>query len=45
MPPDEHAENVNNSVYTNLIASYSVHFARYAACLIGEDYETLVPDR
>ena len=45
MPPDEHAENVNNSVYTNVVASYAVHFARYAACLAGADPIQQVPDR
>ena len=45
MPPDEYAEYVNNSVYTNIVASYATHYARYAACLSGNnDYESLVPD-
>lgn len=34
LPPDEDAQpNVNNSVYTNIIASFSIAFANYAACL------------
>jgi trehalose/maltose hydrolase-like predicted phosphorylase len=45
MPPDEHAEDVDNSVYTNIVASYAIHFARYAACLAGRQYLEQVPDR
>lgn len=34
LPPDEDAEKkVNNSVYTNIVASLSIHYATYAACL------------
>ncbi|KAK6182582.1 hypothetical protein SNE40_010234 [Patella caerulea] len=44
MPPDEHAESVNNSVYTNVGAKLSINFARYAACLAGEDSTGEVPD-
>jgi len=32
MPPDEHQEHANNSIYTNVVASYAIHFARYANC-------------
>lgn len=35
MPPDEHQLSINNSVYTNIGAKLSIHFARYAACLAG----------
>lgn len=45
MPPDEHHQEVNNSIYTNVVASLSIQFGRYAACLAGEDEEDLVPDR
>jgi trehalose/maltose hydrolase-like predicted phosphorylase len=27
IPPDEYAVNVNNSVYTNVVASYSLSYA------------------
>lgn len=34
LPPDEDAQpNVNNSVYTNIIASLSIHYANYITCL------------
>lgn len=34
LPPDEDAQpNVNNSVYTNIIASLAIHYANYATCL------------
>jgi len=43
MPPDEHQEDINNSIYTNLVASYAIHFARYANCFaIGNG--SAVPD-
>lgn len=44
MPPDEHAQSINNSVYTNVGAKLSVHFARYAACLAGMNATEEVPD-
>ncbi|XP_064618456.1 uncharacterized protein LOC135482416 [Liolophura sinensis] len=44
MPPDEHAQSINNSVYTNVGAKLSVHFARYAACLLGMNATEEVPD-
>lgn len=33
MPPDEHAQNVSNSVYTNVQAQLSIYYARYMACI------------
>ena len=45
MPPDEHVEYANNSIYTNVMASYAIHFARYAACLAGKNAVAAVPDR
>ncbi|XP_067686916.1 uncharacterized protein [Haliotis asinina] len=44
MPPDEHAEFVNNSVYTNVGAKLAINFGRYAACLAGKDAHSEVPD-
>ena len=43
MPPDEYASPVNNSVFTNVGAAYSVNYARYAACLAGKDAMKEVP--
>ena len=45
MPPDEHQEDVKNSIYTNLMANYAIHAARWTACLAGRDPEASVPDR
>lgn len=37
LPPDEDAQpNVNNSVYTNIIASLSIHYANYVTCLTNQ---------
>ena len=33
MPPDEHQEEVDNSVYTNLMADYAINTAAWTACL------------
>ena len=43
MAPDEHASKINNSIYTNVGAAYSVNYARYAACLAGKDAMKEVP--
>eukprot|EP01125_Pyxidicula_operculata_P013065 TRINITY_DN4317_c0_g2_i1.p1 TRINITY_DN4317_c0_g2~~TRINITY_DN4317_c0_g2_i1.p1 ORF type:complete len:701 (-),score=160.28 TRINITY_DN4317_c0_g2_i1:239-2341(-) len=40
IPPDEYAVNVNNSVYTNVVAMISLDFAVNAAGIVGEK----VPD-
>ena len=45
MPPDENHVEVDNSIFTNVVAALSVHFARYAACLADLDPEEMVPDR
>ena len=45
MPPDEHQEDVRNSIYTNLMANYAIHTARWTDCLAGEDETETVPDR
>lgn len=29
MPPDEDHNFVNNSIYTNVVAAYSIFFAKY----------------
>jgi len=41
MPPDEYAENVNNSVFTNMIATRSLQFAAKVAymCQLPERVE------
>ncbi|XP_064597126.1 uncharacterized protein LOC135463672 [Liolophura sinensis] len=44
MPPDEYAQSVNNSVYTNVLAKKSILFARYAACLNDLDYSKEIND-
>ena len=33
MPPDEHQDNCNNSIYTNLVANLAVNTARWTTCL------------
>jgi len=33
MPPDEHQEDVDNSIYTNFVANYAVNTARWTTCL------------
>ncbi len=33
MPPDEHQESCNNSIYTNLVANLAVNTARWTTCL------------
>ena len=39
MPPDEHQEDANNSIYTNLVANYAVSTSRWAECLAyGPDF-------
>ena len=35
MSPDEYAIEVDNSIYTNLVANYAVSTARWALCLAG----------
>ena len=45
MGPDEHHTDVNNSIFTNVVAALSVYTARYATCLADLDEEDLVPDR
>ena len=46
MPPDEHQQEANNSIYTNLGAVYAVNTARWTSCLLfgPSTAETLVPD-
>lgn len=44
MPPDEYAQSVNNSVFTNVLAQKSILFARYAACLNDLDYAKEIND-
>lgn len=49
MPPDEDAEpNINNSIYTNVIASMSIHYGNYVTCLTNSkslDTETMTKAR
>ncbi|CAG7826840.1 unnamed protein product [Allacma fusca] len=49
MPPDDDHSDKDNSVYTNVIAAYSIFFAKYAECLISlgskEDLKPQVPDK
>jgi len=35
IPPDEYAVGVNNSVYTNVVASFGFNFTKYAGDLLG----------
>jgi len=37
MGPDEYHDTVNNSIFTNTVASMSIHFSKYAACLADKD--------
>jgi len=36
IPPDEYAVNVNNSVYTNVVAQYSLQFATQVGAILGQ---------
>ena len=38
MPPDEYHTYVDDSVYTNVGASLSIHMANYTACLCEEQF-------
>ena len=40
MPPDAYHDLVDDSVFTNVAASLSIHMANYTACLCGDT----VPD-
>ncbi|KAI9552765.1 hypothetical protein GHT06_020645 [Daphnia sinensis] len=44
MPPDEDHPYVDNSVYTNVIASYSIFFAEHAECQCGTSMTGDVPE-
>ncbi|XP_032795803.2 protein-glucosylgalactosylhydroxylysine glucosidase [Daphnia magna] len=44
MPPDEDHPYVDNSVYTNVIASYSIFFAKHAECQCGSSMTGDVPE-
>ena len=35
MPPDEYADHVNDSVFTNMLAAMSLRFATQAAVLLN----------
>jgi trehalose/maltose hydrolase-like predicted phosphorylase len=41
MPPDEDHAYVNNSIFTNVVAGYSIFFAEYAKCLCGDSVPAL----
>lgn len=34
---------VNNSIYTNVLASLALHYSKYAACLCNIDVNTYAP--
>lgn len=36
---------VNNSVYTNTVASLALHYSKYAACLCNIDVNTYAPEQ
>lgn len=42
-PPDDSLGSVDNSVYTNAVASLSLHYAKYAACMCNIDVNTFAP--
>lgn len=44
MGPDEDHRNVNNSVFTNVVAGYSLYLAQYVACLCKSYYMAKDPD-
>ena len=43
IPPDEYADHVNNSAYTNSVAIYSLQYAAAAATLLGEPPSSYAP--
>ena len=45
MPPDEYAEHVNNSIYTNYVAKINIELADYVACLAGQQPSLAVSER
>ncbi|CAG4943725.1 unnamed protein product [Colias eurytheme] len=45
MGPDEDHSNVTNSVFTNVVAGYSLYLAQYVACLCKSYYISKEPDR
>nr|XP_049691823.1 protein-glucosylgalactosylhydroxylysine glucosidase [Helicoverpa armigera] len=44
MGPDEDHRNVNNSVFTNVVAGYSMYLAQYVSCLCKDYYMAKDPD-
>ncbi|XP_072937087.1 protein-glucosylgalactosylhydroxylysine glucosidase [Epargyreus clarus] len=44
MGPDEDHSNVSNSVFTNVVAGYSLYLAQYVACLCKDYYMAKKPD-
>ncbi|XP_041984111.1 protein-glucosylgalactosylhydroxylysine glucosidase-like isoform X1 [Aricia agestis] len=45
MGPDEEHSNVTNSVFTNVVAGYSLYLAEYVACLCKSYYMAREPER
>ena len=45
MPPDEYAEHVNNSIYTNYVAKINIELADYLACLAGQQSSKVVSEQ
>jgi len=43
IPPDEYADHVNNSAYTNSVAIYSLQYAAAAAAFLGEPPSSYAP--
>ena len=43
IPPDEYADHVNNSAYTNSVAIYSLQYAAAVAALLGEPPSSYSP--
>ena len=43
IPPDEYADHVNNSAYTNSVAIYSLQYAAAVAAILGEPSSTYEP--
>ncbi|XP_026314471.1 protein-glucosylgalactosylhydroxylysine glucosidase-like [Hyposmocoma kahamanoa] len=44
MGPDEDHHNITNSVFTNVVAGFSLYLAQYASCLCKPYYEVKNPD-
>ncbi|XP_050670497.1 protein-glucosylgalactosylhydroxylysine glucosidase isoform X1 [Leptidea sinapis] len=45
MGPDEDHSNITNSVFTNIVAGYSLYLAQYVSCLCKDYFIAKQPDR